>query len=120
MVTRARDPGPPACEIPHTADVGFEVDAPALPQLFERAGLALAGLMADVAAVEPRERVQVALAADGLVELLHDWLHVLLVRVQSEGFLPCELDVSALDDRRLAATLAGERLDPARHRFYGE
>src|SRR5439155_1020070 len=60
MVTRARDPGPFVREIEHTADLGLEVEAPSLPLLFERAGLGMLGLMIDLAAVEPRERVAIA------------------------------------------------------------
>ena len=44
MVTRARDPGPLAREIEHTADLGLEVEAPSLGVLFERAGLGMLGL----------------------------------------------------------------------------
>src|SRR2546427_9622496 len=72
VVTRARDGLPAVREIEHTADVGFEVEAPSLAELFERAGLALLGLMVDLTTVEPRERVGIAVAAEGLEELLHD------------------------------------------------
>lgn len=120
MVTRARDPGPPAREIEHTADVGFEVEAPTQALLFERAGLALLRVMADLTAVEPRERVTLALEAPGLEELLHDWLQALLVRVQAEAFLACELDVRSLDGDRVCGVLAGERVDPSRHRLHTE
>src|SRR2546428_529769 len=41
MVTRARDGGPFAREVEHTADLGLEIEAPTLPLLFERAGLAM-------------------------------------------------------------------------------
>src|SRR5881394_618588 len=56
MVTRARDPGPFVREIEHTADLGFEVEAPSLPLLFERAGLGMLGLMIDLAVEEVSER----------------------------------------------------------------
>jgi len=120
MVTRARGPVPGAREIAHTADVGLEVEAPALGLLFERAGLALLGVMADLDGVEARDRVPVTLSAAGLPDLLHDWLQALVVRVQADAFLACELDVRRVDDGTLEATLAGERIDPSRHRLHTE
>jgi len=117
-VTRARDAGPLAREIAHTADVGFEVEAPTLAVLLERAGLALTGLMVDLAGVEPRERIALAVEADGPEDLLHDFLSTLLVRFEIEGFIACELAVDVVGVRALGATAAGERVDPSRHRLY--
>jgi SHS2 domain-containing protein len=120
MVIRASDAGPPAREIEHTADVGFEVEAPTLPLLFERAGLAVLRVMADLSAVEPRTRTAIACEGADAEELLHDWLQALIVRVQADAFLVCELEVTRLDATRLRAEIAGERIDPARHGLYTE
>jgi SHS2 domain-containing protein len=120
MVTRARDPGPLAREIAHTADVGLEVEAPTLPLLFERAGLAVLALMLDLAAVEPRERVALAIDAPGTEELLHDWLQDLAVRAQTGGLVACELEVTHLDACSVRGTAAGERVNPSRHHLYTE
>jgi SHS2 domain-containing protein len=120
MVTRARDGGPLAREIEHTADLGFEVEAPTLPLLFERAGLALLGCMIDLTGVETRERVALAVEAESLEELLHDWLQALLVRFQAGGFVAAELSVDEIGARTLRASAAGEHVDRARHRFCTE
>src|SRR6266516_183978 len=120
MVTRARDPGPFVREIEHTADLGLEVEAPSLPLLFERAGLGMLGLMIDLAAVEPRERIAIALAAEDREALLHDWLQHLLVRLQAGPFAVSELAVEEVSERTLRAWGAGERVDRARHRLYTE
>ena len=119
-MTRAGDLGPSVREVEHTADLGLEVEAPSLPLLFERAGLGLLALMIDLAAVEPRERVAIALTADDREALLRDWLQHLLVRLQAGAFAPSELAVEELDERTLRAWGAGERVDPARHRLYTE
>jgi len=119
VVTRARDGLPAVREIEHTADVGFEVEAPALAELFERAGLAMLGLMVDLTGVEPRERVGIAVEAEGLEELLHDFLSDLLVRVETMGFVACELAVEVVDARAVRGEAAGERIDRAHHRLYG-
>jgi SHS2 domain-containing protein len=120
VTTRAGDLGASVREIEHTADVGIEVEAPTLPLLFERAGIATLGLMLDVDTIAPREREVIALAADGLEELLHDWLQALLVRLQAGGLAFTELTVESLDAQALRASGAGERVDPARHRLYTE
>lgn len=120
MTTRAGDLGTAVREIEHTADVGIEVEAPTLPLLFERAGVALVGLMVDLASVDPRAPDTIALAADGLDELLHDWLQTLLVRFQAGGFAFSELTVENVDAGGLRASGAGERVDRTRHRLYME
>ena len=120
MVTRARDPGPLAREIEHTADLGLEIEAPTLGVLFERAGLAVLGLVVDLAAVEPRTRIELGVAAEGHEALLHDWLQTLLLRLQTDGFALSELGVEAVDTDRVRSWGAGEPLDRARHAIYTE
>ena len=120
MTTRARDPGPLAREIEHTADLGLEVEAPTLPLLFERAGLGMLELMIDLGAVEPLERRAIAVKGDRIDELLHDWLQAILVDFQARGFAACELAVEELGARHVRGTAAGEPIDPARHRLYTE
>jgi len=120
MVTRACDVGASAREIAHTADVGLEVEAPSLPVLFERAGLAMLALVVDLSKVEPREESVVAVEADGTQELLRDWLQALLVGVDARGFVASELAVDALGAAAVRGVARGEHLDPVRHRFRGE
>jgi len=120
MVTRACDLGASVREIEHTADLGFEVEAPSLPVLFERAGLGLLGFMIDLATVEPREHAKIALVAEDLEALLRDWLQHLLVDLQAHHFACCELAVEEMTGETLRATGSGERLDPARHRLETE
>jgi SHS2 domain-containing protein len=120
VTTRAGDLGTSVREIEHTADVGLEVEAPTLPVLFERAGIAALGLMLDLDSVAPREREEITLEADGVEELLHDWLQALLVRLQAGGLAFTELTVESVDARAICASGAGERIDRARHRLYTE
>lgn len=120
MATRARDPGPLAREIPHTADLGLEVEAPTLGELFERAGLGMLGLMTDVAALEPQEERALTVDADDLDALMHDWLHALLVQFQAYGFAACEIALEEVGERHLHGRAAGLRIDPSRHPLYTE
>jgi len=114
------DPGSVAREIEHTADVGFEVEAPTLAALFERAGLALLGFMIALDAVEPRERVPLETRADDAVGLLHDWLHALVVLFQARGIALSELTVDDVSATAVRGWGAGERVDRARHVLYTE
>jgi SHS2 domain-containing protein len=120
MATRARDAGPLAREIPHTADLGFEVEAPTLAALFERAGLAMLALMTDLAVLEPHEQLALAVDADDLDALMHDWLHALLVQFQAYGFAACEIALEEVSERHLHGRARGVRVDPARHPVYTE
>jgi SHS2 domain-containing protein len=119
MPTRARDPGPLAREVEHTADLGLEVEAPTLPVLFERAGLGMLALAVDLGDVEPRERVALSVTADDREALLRDWLQLLLVRL-ADGFAMAELAVEEMSERSVRGWGAGERLDRSRHRIHTE
>ena len=119
MTTRAGDSTWSAREIEHTADVGFEVEAPAWVLLLERAALVVAAEIVALDGVEAREAMRLEIAAGDREELLHDWLQVVLVRVQA-GFVPCEVAVDAASDTQVVATLRGEALDSRRHHVHGE
>ena len=59
-------------------------------------------------------------AAEDRVALLHDFLHALLLLAQVDGFLVEGVEVTAIDDGSLRAVVAGEPVDPVRHRLHGE
>jgi SHS2 domain-containing protein len=120
MSTRARDAGPLVHEIEHTADLGFEVVAPTLAALFERAGLGLMDIMVDLTAVEPRSQTTLAVEAEGLEDLFHDFLQALLVRFQAGGFVVCELGACVSGAERVEVTAIGEPVDPRRHALRAE
>jgi SHS2 domain-containing protein len=107
-------------EIEHTADLGFEVDAPTLPVLFERAAMALVGLMLDPATVRAVAREPLDVPGTALDELLHDWLHAILVRVQTGGFAVAAAAVDEIGAGGVRGALAGEPFDQSRQVFHGE
>jgi len=119
MTTRAGDPTWSAREIEHTADVGFELEAPTWEMLLERAALVVAAEIVALEGVEARQGTRLEVAASDREELLHDWLQAVLVRVQT-GFVPCEVTVDTASDTRVFATLRGEALDSRRHHVHGE
>jgi SHS2 domain-containing protein len=119
-VQRAQDALPFVREIQHTADVGFQVEAPTRDGCFERAALALADVIADTSTVVPRERRELRVAGDDAESRLHELLHSVLLLAQVEGFLVSAAEVSAAGACTLRAVVAGERYDPARHHLRGE
>lgn len=120
MTTRAVDPDAFGREIAHTADVGFEVEAPTLAAVFERAALTLLAVMVDLGGVRPRAEVAVAARATSVDELLHDWLQAFLVRYLVEGFAACEVTVVEVTATGVRAVARGERVEPARHQVLAE
>ena len=74
----------------------------------------------DSARLSPDERGALAVEADGLAELLHDFLQALLVRLQTGAFVAAELAVHVQGTARVEAVARGEPLDVRRHGFRGE
>ena len=107
-------------EFAHTADVGFEVGAPTLPALFERAALGLAATIAELDGVAARERRTVAVQADDRTALLHDFLHAVLLLAQVDGFLLSAVEVREAGEMELRAVVLGEPFDIGRHHLHGE
>jgi SHS2 domain-containing protein len=119
-VQHAQDAAPFVREIAHTADVGFEVEAPTLAACFERAALGLARAIADVDAVVLRERRPIVVRGEDRTTLLHDFLHAVLLLAVVERFLVAAVEVTEIGEDRVHAVVAGERIDAARHRLHGE
>ena len=107
-------------EIPHTADVGFQVEASTRDGCLERAVLALANLIADTGGVVPRDRRELRIAAGEPEAQLHALLHEVLLLAQLHAFLICAAEVSDAPAGALQGVVAGEPYDPARHHLHGE
>ncbi len=76
-------------ELSHTADVGFEVEAPDLEGLFEGAARGLVGALGvDGARDGAEDAGPVRLARPDLERLLVHWLRELLARAMAEGQVP--------------------------------
>lgn len=109
-------PGVRALE--HTADVGFEVEAGSLPELFMRAAFGLVELTregavpAAVGDVAPNVKT-LELQASDLPGLLAAWLRELLYLDEVGGFGFVTADFEVLQAERLRAHVTGGR-DPRR------
>lgn len=104
-------------EIEHTADVGVELVAGDLTAAFETAAAAMFDMMCrlDLVADDWRRTVEVEARRDDLENLLVRWLSELLYVHESAGVLLSRFEITSLEDGRLVADVAGERIDTARH-----
>lgn len=107
-------------EIEHTADLGVEIAAADLPQLFALAGEALYALIADSAKIETRENINVSATGDTPEDLLHAWLCELLALFNLQGFVGKHCEISQISDGKVQGRVSGETLDLKRHDFYTE
>jgi len=99
----------------HTADLGLRVRAPDLDSLFVEAAQALfSTIVEDLSTVEPRQKIDVRLAADDREYLLFDWLKELLFHFDSAHLLFGRFEVQ-VDSNGLTGGAWGEPLDRSRH-----
>lgn len=99
----------------HTADLGLRIRAADLDALFAEAGLALfSAIVDDLAAVEPREQVDLDLQGTDREYLLFDWLNELLHRFDPERMLFSKFTVQ-VTPTGLHGSAWGEPVDPDRH-----
>lgn len=98
----------------HTADVGVEVSADTLEEIFAESGRALFSLIVDLEELDSVETECVEIEGDDEVSLLIDWLNELIFLFDARGWLFREFKV-AVDGRpagsgvRLRAECRGER-----------
>lgn len=102
----------------HTADIGIEVEAPTLNDLFREAGEALfREMLENFEDVQPREQREISLQEQTLEDLFTGFLSELLFYFDAEGFVTREVEVQVDPDLYLLeGTVRGEPFDPERHR----
>ena len=108
-------PYPP---IEHTADVGLEVTAESLPELFSDALRGMTDVITDVGRVGPVLEHEVELRAGTLDLLLQEFLGEALYQfeVAQELFRAALVEiVDSASGCSLAGKMIGEPFDPARH-----
>jgi len=106
--------------IEHTADIGIEVEACSLEDLFAGAATGMFSLIVDPATVLPGAPREVALEAGDLEELLFKWLNELLYLLGAEGLLVSRIRVHRVEGLRIEASVWGEPADPTRHQALEE
>lgn len=89
----AREASRPYRYLDHPADVGFEVRAKTLPEIFAGAALALCDYGWDLATVRPRQSISLRARAATLEDLLFSWLAEILFLTDAEGWVFREFHV---------------------------
>ena len=111
-------------EIDHTGDIGIQVTAPTLPQLFERAAAGMVRVLTDPEAVRTDEATQITVNGRDHEALMVRWLSDLNYRHTVDHVLYGTFAVEAIDETdtglSLTATVRGEPIDPDRHTVYTE
>ena len=118
-------PFPDWCrEIDHTGDIGIQVTAASLPQLFERAAAGTFHILTDLDAVTPTTETTVTVTGRDNEALMVRWLSELNYRHTVDHWLFCDFTVEAIeetsDGHTLTATVQGEPTDPDRHVVHTE
>jgi SHS2 domain-containing protein len=101
--------------IEHTADVGIEVEAADLAELFEGAALAMFSIMVDLRGVAPKAERQVRLEAADVEELLFKWMNELIFLSSAQKLLFSTFDISQISETGIQAVAGGERIEAGRH-----
>ena len=108
----------------HTADLGFEVGASTLEELFDEARRALLMVVFERPPQKGDDGRQVRLSAPDHEMLLVRWLNELTYLIQDIGFVPTgaeiELQKTERADLSLEASLAGAPLDLEEYGWRGE
>jgi SHS2 domain-containing protein len=103
--------------VDHTADAAIRGWGRDLSELFTAMARGLFDVIARTDSVHAVRSRAIALRADTVDELLHDWLETLntLHQVHGELYRDFTVRVEDADGLRLQARVHGETIDPARH-----
>ena len=77
----------------HTADVGFEIEAPVLGSLFDEARRALLLTMFERPPEKGERELPLRLSAPDLETLLVRWINELVYLIQDTGFIPVQAEI---------------------------
>ncbi len=103
--------------IDHTADLGIELEAETLKDLFEKAALSLTHLILGEIPEqqEKAETYKVEIKGEDLSDLMMNWLSEVLYLFEGEKKITCGLHIDYIDSKRLTATLTLIRFDERKH-----
>ena len=98
----------------HQADIGVRGVGASKEEAFEQAGLALTGVITEVASLEPKELVTVVGEGPNDELLFVDWLNAIIYEMATRKMLFGRFQVH-IHDRRLEGKLWGQPVDVAKH-----
>lgn len=100
----------------HTADLGLEVSAATIEELYAAAALSLFDLLTDLTRVRAGIAREVVVTGEDPAEVMVNFLREILYLWNGEQFLVKTCQVLEATPRRLKTLLRGEGFVPARHR----
>ena len=106
--------------IEHTADIGIEVEADNLGDLFAGAAEGMYSIIIAPGVVSPAVSRSITLEANDLEELMFEWLNELLYLLDAKELLLSIFEIARIERFHLEATVSGEKIDQGRHRLLGE
>ena len=99
----------------HTADLGVEVTATSLEELYAAAAFALFDLLTDLSTVRAGIAREIVVTGEDPADLLVNFLRESLYLWNGEGFLIKTFSVREVTPQGIKALLRGEFFDTARH-----
>ncbi len=100
----------------HTADLGLEIVARSLQELFITTAKAIFETQIK-GRILPKHDLSFEISAGSLDELLIEWCRELLYDFSVKGFIPGKYDISINKDLSLVARLKGDKFDEKRHKI---
>lgn len=104
--------------IDHTADIGIEVHAKTIEELFINIGVAIFETQVSGHFLS-KEELNINIVSESLEELFIDWCRELLYHFSVHSYIPQEYDIS-IEKFSLSACLFGDKLDAKRHKIKTE
>lgn len=104
----------------HSTDALVEASGKDMGEALEEAAYAALDIMLDRRTVRMNQTRSISLESETLHDLLYGWLEEIIYQTVTEGFATSLVDAAYVAEsgrHRIRATLRGEPLDAAQHRF---
>ncbi len=102
--------------IDHTADLGIEVEAHSIEELFINTARAIFETQIK-GRISKKEKINFEIRSVSLDELLIQWCRELLYNFAVKGFIPAEYNIKINPDYELKAKLDGDIFDKNKHQI---
>lgn len=102
----------------HPSDIGIIAFGKDNKEIFANAAFGMFSLMANLGEVENKENFKIKIDGENLDSLLVNWLNELIFYEDSKKVLLKEFNITKLTDKKLEATVAGEKIDLDKHLIY--
>jgi len=104
----------------HQSEIAVRVIGNSQADLFINSAFALFDVMADIQAIESKERLPLEVEGSDRDDLMVNWVRELLYLYHSSGYLLREFQVREVKDTIVRAEVCGEKIDPDRHEIKQE